>query len=84
MSVDSLHIPDLILNLYVIIWAIGFTVGKMVPALCKSQGKDNKLEYNFLMICIYLNLEIKSENNFIVNRKHTSCYNIKILCWLAS
>jgi hypothetical protein len=49
----------------------------MVHTLWKSHGKDNKLEYNFLIICIYSNLEIKSENNFIVNRKHTSSTTLK-------
>ena len=43
----------------------------------KSNGKDN--EYSFLIICRYLNLvKKKPEDNFLVNRKFISCYNIKI------
>ena len=40
---------------------------KMVPGLTGSMGKDNEFEYNFVLICRYLNLAKKSEDNF---RKH--------------
>jgi hypothetical protein len=36
----------------------------------EDNGKDNELEYNYLITCRYLDLVKKSEN-----RKCTSCYN---------
>ena len=45
----------------------------------KSNEKGILFNYNFLNICRYSNLIKKLEDNFIANRKFTSCYNIKIL-----
>ena len=45
------------------------------------QGKDNESEYDYLIICRYLNrLLKKSEDKFVVNRKLSVCY-IKIIMW---
>jgi hypothetical protein len=48
---------------------------------CPCNGNDKQFEYTFLIICRYLKLvknQKKSEDNFIANRKFTSCYNIKM------
>ena len=45
----------------------------------KNNGKDNKFEYNILIVADILNLvKNKSEDNCIANKKFTSCYKIKI------
>ena len=46
---------------------------------CKSNRNYKELENNILIICRYLNLVKKSEDDFIAKRKFTSCYNIKIV-----
>jgi hypothetical protein len=40
---------------YIFIWVISLTEDKMVPVPYKSNGKDNKFEYNLLKISRYLN-----------------------------
>ena len=47
-------------------------VGQIGTRFIKSNGMDNKFEYNFLIICVDLNLNKKNS----ANRKFTSCYNI--------
>ena len=46
MSIDILHIPDLILKLYVFIpffiRVISLTTGKMVTGLARGNGKDDE------------------------------------------
>ena len=78
-----LHIPALILKFRIFIkknYMSYFPYNKQnVTWSSKNNGKDNKLEYNFLPVCRYLNVAKISEDNFTANRKFTSCYNIKIL-----
>ena len=45
---------------------ISLTTGKMVSIPARAMERK---EYNFLIICRYLNLVKKSEDNFIANRK---------------
>ena len=42
----------------------------------KRNGKDINIEHNLMIICTLCQ---KSEDNYLVNRKFTSWYNIKIL-----
>ena len=66
-----MYFPDLILKLEVFfIRVISLTWSKMILVPCKLNRKDREFEYNFLIICRYLNL---------VNRKIASCYNIKVV-----
>jgi hypothetical protein len=56
-----------------------YTIFMRVTSLVTSKmvtrlAKDNKIEYDFLIICRLWKLE----DNFITNIKFTSCYNIKI------
>ena len=49
--IDHLPVSDLILKLYAFdIFLFGFTLkeAKMVPILCKGNGKNKEFEYNFL------------------------------------
>ena len=58
---------------------ISLSTETMMPAPCN--GNDKQFDYTFLIICRYLKLvknQKKSEDNFIANRKFTSCYNIKM------
>ena len=41
----------------------------------KTNGNDNDFKYNFIIICRYLNTK-NSEDNFIVNRKFTTLFQI--------
>jgi hypothetical protein len=58
--IDHLHILDLILNIYPFIrffkGVISLMVGKMMPVPYKSNEKYKEFEYNFLLICRYLDL----------------------------
>ena len=66
---------QLTLKSLIFIWVISLTTDKiiMLPSeFNKSNGKDNKSEYNFLLICRYLNL-VKNQDNFLANTN----YNIK-------
>ena len=90
MCIALVHIPDLILKLYVFIpfliravslrqrngtrsifiRVISLTLENGTRS-SRSNGKKNKFEYN-----IWPLEEKKWEDNFIANRKFTSCYNI--------
>ena len=64
---DLLHIPDLILKLYdlILFYKSYFHYeGQTGTWSSKSNRKENKFEYNFLIICRYWNLVKKSEDNF--------------------
>ena len=80
-AIERLHILDLILKLYIFLpflYELYPYDGQNGTQSSKSNGKDNKSEYNFIMSCRYLNIVKKSEENFLVSRKFTSRYNIKI------
>jgi hypothetical protein len=43
----------------------------MVPVPCKSYGKDKEFDYNFLVICTYLNfVKKKLEDNLTAKINH--------------
>ena len=53
------------------------TSGKILPVL-EKQWKHNEFEYNYLIICKYLNI-VKSDDKFTLNINSTSSCNIKML-----
>ena len=67
--IDDLHISGLILNLYV--------DKQNGTQYSKSKGKDNEFELKKKLL-IFETCK-NSWDNFIANRKFTSCYKIKIL-----
>jgi hypothetical protein len=70
--IDLFHISDLILkiNVFIIFYVNYFPYdGQDGIRSSKSNEKDNGFEYHFLIICTYLNLVKKSEDNFIANAK---------------
>ena len=78
--IDHLHIPDLILKLYIYFKhflqeLFPFHRAKWSLFQGKSNRKDN-FEYNFLKICIYLSLVINQRTISQQIKKFTNCYLI--------
>jgi len=65
-DVQKYYIPDTILILYIFIpFSKSYFPYDMQNGTRsrKSNGKDNEIEFNFLIICRYLNFVKKSEDN---------------------
>ena len=75
LPIDILHVPDLNLKLYFPIRVISLTTGKMISGSIKSNGKGCEFEYNFVIICRYLNREKKTEVDFIANKTIATTFN---------
>ena len=59
--------------LYIMIWVISLTTGKMVPGVARVMERTKNLSTNSLIICRYL----KSEDNFIAKENSQDVVTLK-------
>jgi hypothetical protein len=50
-----------------------------IMTILHTKGKDNKFDYNFLIICRYFNLGKKNQIMTLKINKFAGCYNHKVL-----
>ena len=71
MPIDLSHTPDLILKLYIFItfYANYFPYDRQTGTQSsKSNGKNNKIVYCFLIICRYVNLVKNQSREYLFSK----------------